>query len=105
MLRKTCLAFTLLLSLPAWAQTETAPAVVDNPDTVLVVGQRPGPGMWKISKGDHVLWVFGTYSPLPVKMQWRSQQVEAIIAQSQLYLSPPTLGASVGVWGGLKMLP
>lgn len=105
MLRKTCIALTLLLSLPAWAQTETAPAVVDNPDTVLVVGQRPGPGMWKISKGDHVLWVFGTYSPLPVKMQWRSQQVEAIISQSQVYLSPPTLQAGVGLLGGLKMLP
>ena len=79
--------------------------MVDNPGTVLVVGQRPGPGMWKISKGDHVLWVFATYSPLPVKMEWRSQQVEAIISQSQLYLAPPTLSASVGLWGGLKMLP
>jgi hypothetical protein len=105
MLRKTCIALCLLLSAPAWAQTEAAPAAVSTPETVLVVGQRPGPGMWKVSKGDHVLWVFATYSPLPVKMQWRSQQVEAIISQSQLYLSPPTLGASVGVWGGLKMLP
>jgi hypothetical protein len=105
MLRLSCIAFFLLLSTPAWAQTEAAPAVEDKPETVLVVGQRPGPGMWRISKGDHVLWVFATYSPLPVKMQWRSQQVEAIISQSQLYLSPPTLGASVGILGGLKMLP
>ena len=105
MLRKTCIALCLLLSAPAWTQTEAAPPLVEAPSTVLVVGQRPGPGMWKISKGDHVLWVFATYSPLPVNMQWRSQQVEAIIAQSQLYLSPPTLGANVGLWGGLKMLP
>ena len=105
MLRQTCFAVCALLSAPAWSQTEAPPAVEARPDTVLVVGQRPGPGMWKISKGDHVLWVFASYAPLPEKMQWRSQQVEAIIAQSQLYLSPPTLGASVGVWGGLKMLP
>jgi hypothetical protein len=105
MLRTSCLALALLLAAPARAQTDTAPAAVDTPGTVLVVGQRPGPGMWKISKGDHVLWVFATYSPLPVNMQWRSQQVEAVISQSQLYLSPPTLGASVGVWGGIKMLP
>ncbi|MEJ7806049.1 MAG: TraB/GumN family protein [Telluria sp.] len=105
MLRKTCIALSLLLAVPAWAQTEAPAVVADTARTVLVVGQRPGPGMWKISKGDNVLWVFATYSPLPVKMQWRSQQVEAIISQSQLYLSPPTLGASVGVWGGLKMLP
>lgn len=105
MLRKTCIALSLLLAAPAWAQTEPVPVVAETARTVLVVGQRPGPGMWKISKGDNVLWVFATYSPLPVKMQWRSQQVESIISQSQLYLSPPTLGASVGVWGGLKMLP
>ena len=105
MLRKTCIALCLLLCAPAWAQTEAVPVILDKPETVLVIGQRPGPGMWKISKGDHVLWVFATYSPLPVKMQWRSQQVEAIIEKSQLYLSPPTLGASVGVWGGLQMLP
>ena len=105
MLRKTCTALCLLISAPAWAQTEAAVAAVAQPDTVLVVGQRPGPGMWKISKGDNVLWVFATYSPLPVKMQWRSQQVESVISQSQLYLSPPTLAASVGVWGGIKMLP
>ena len=104
-MRRTCIALCLLLCAPAWAQTEDAPVVVEQAPTVLVVGQRPGPGMWKISKGDNVLWVFATYSPLPAKMQWRSQQVEAIIAQSQVYLSPPTFGARVGVLGGLKLLP
>ncbi len=105
MLHKTCIALCMLLSAAAWAQTAVPAPVADQAGTVLVVGQRPGPGMWKVSRGDHVLWVFATYAPLPVKMQWRSQQVEAIIAQSTLYLSPPTLGASVGVFGGLKMLP
>ena len=105
MLRNSCTALCILLSTAAWAQTETPPPALETSETVLVVGQRPGPGMWKVSKGDHVLWVFATYSPLPSKMQWRSQQVEAVIAKSDVYLSPPTLGASVGVLGGLKMLP
>lgn len=105
MLKMTCIAISLLCSLPAWAQTDAVTSPPEAPEKVLVVGQRPGPGMWKITKGDHVLWVFASYSPLPAKMQWRSQQVEAIIAQSQLYLSPPTVGASVGLWGGLKLLP
>ncbi|MBC7684984.1 MAG: TraB/GumN family protein, partial [Bdellovibrionales bacterium] len=104
-MRKTWIALCWLMAVPAWAQTAAAPVGADTPASVLVVGQRPGPGMWKVSKGDHVLWVFATYSPLPVKLQWRSQQVESIISRSQVYLSPPTLGASVGVWGGLKMLP
>ena len=105
MLKTTCMAISLLCSLPAWGQEAAAVSPPGAPEKVLVVGQRPGPGLWKISKGDHVLWVFASYSPLPAKLQWRSQQVEAIIAQSQLYLSPPTVGASVGLWGGLKLLP
>ena len=43
-------------------------------DEVLVTGERPGPAMWKVSKGDHTLWIMGTLSPLPSKMTWRSKQ-------------------------------
>jgi uncharacterized protein YbaP (TraB family) len=95
-----------LLAAPAWSQTE-APAEGASPlaDTILVVGQRPGPGLWKISKGEHVLWVFGTYSPLPRNMEWRSQQVESILAQSQEYLTPPTASANVGFFRSLTLLP
>lgn len=88
------LLLTLCLSLlatPAWAQTAADTA----PEKILIVGQRPGPGLWKVSKDDHVLWIFGTYSPLPVKMVWRSQQVETVLARSQEILGLP--GASVGV--------
>lgn len=88
------LVLTLCLSLlatPAWAQSTDA----TPPEQILIVGQRPGPGLWKVFKDDHVLWIFGTYSPLPFKMAWRSQQVEAVLAQSQEMLGAP--GASVGV--------
>lgn len=70
----------------ASVSAETAPAA---PEQILVVGQKPGPGMWKVSKGEHVLWIFGTYSPLPIKMDWRSHEVEAVIGRSQEYLAPP----------------
>lgn len=97
---------TLCLLLPltaALAQEQEAPAA--ETETVLLVGQRPGPGLWKVSKGDHVLWVFGTYSPLPDKMEWRSRQVEAVLAQSQEYLTPPHAQYKVGFFKGLTMLP
>jgi uncharacterized protein YbaP (TraB family) len=101
---------TLCLLLPitaALAQEEAAPAPAPEtaPETILLVGQRPGPGLWKVSKGDHVLWVFGTYSPLPEKMEWRSQQVESILAQSQEYLAPPSAQFKIGFFRGLTMLP
>jgi uncharacterized protein YbaP (TraB family) len=105
----SALCLTLHLT-AAFAQTEAPPADAPAaeeavPETILLVGQRPGPGLWKVSKGDHVLWVFGTYSPLPQKMEWRSQEVERILAQTQEYLSPPGAHASVGFFRGLTLLP
>lgn len=102
-------ALTLcLMSLPAWAQSEAAaraPAVEDAPQTVLVSGSRPGPGLWKISKDTHVMWVFGTYDPLPTNMEWRSRDIEKAIAASQQYLKPPASGAGIGLLGGIGLLP
>jgi hypothetical protein len=103
-----------LLAAPAWSQTEAVPgglqavqaeASAAVPEKIVVLGQRPGPGLWKISKGDHVLWVFGTYSPIPKNMQWRSQQVETILAGSQEYLAPPAATAQVGFFKSLTLLP
>lgn len=89
-----------------WAQ-ETGPAAEQEtgPEAgqVLVLGQRPGPGMWKVSKDEHVLWVFGRYGPLPMKMEWRSHEVEAVLAKAQEYLAEPDAAARVGIWGGIKL--
>jgi hypothetical protein len=97
------LVFTLCVSLlaaPAWSQT-----VADAPpEQIVIVGQRPGPGLWKVSKDDHVLWIFGTYSPLPNKMVWRSQQVETVLSQSQEFLGLPSAGVSVGWSNSLNLL-
>jgi hypothetical protein len=117
MLKRVVSALTLcFLSVPAWSQTgaEPAPAPVATapaaeeaeavPQTILVSGSRPGPGLWKVSKGDHVMWVFGSYSPVPTKMEWRSREVEKVIAQSQEYLKPPQASVDVG-WGAITALP
>lgn len=119
MLKRALPALSLcFLILPAMAQTaptaepqtpaaSTAPqdaAVEPVPQTILVSGQRPGPGLWKVSKGEHVMWVFGVHEPLPKNMEWRSKEVERKIAQSQEYLGAPTASISVG-WGGVTALP
>lgn len=108
--------FLCLLAAPAWAQTSDAAtpehAVADATDTaaaaperIHVVAQRPGPGMWKVSKGDHVLWVFGMYGPVPKNMAWRSQQVETVIKHSQEYLSAPSAAAKAGFFQSITLLP
>ena len=104
-----------LLALPASAQSvdpaaqpvQADAAVVPDavPATVVVEGRRPGPGVWKVSKGGHVMWVFGTYAPLPLKMQWDASRVERLVAKSQEVLAPPVAKAHIGFFRGLTALP
>ena len=74
---------------------------------VAVSGVLPGPALWKVSKDGHVMWVLGITSPLPKAMQWDSSKVERLIASSQQVLKPPgiEIGAKVGFWGRLFLIP
>jgi len=74
-------------------------------DEVLVTGERPGPGMWRVSKGGHDLWILATLQPLPKNMTWRSQVVDQRIASSQVVLSPPWVDADIGFFRGLTLIP
>jgi hypothetical protein len=86
------------------------PAIADERfEEVLVTGLRPGPGLWKVTRpGDasgHVLWILGNYSPLPKKMQWRSHELESVLASSQGLIAPVSVSASFGPLGGITLLP
>lgn len=72
---------------------------------ILVVGEQPGPAMWRVAKGDHTLWIFATLEPLPKDMVWRSKSVDERIAASQLVLSPPELSAHIGFFRSMTLLP
>ncbi len=91
---------TLLLAALPQPLTHAATAEADSAsvlDEVAVVGERPGPRLWKITKGDHVLWVLGSLDHVPKKMTWRSRQVEAALDQSQeLLATAPSLDAHIG---------
>jgi hypothetical protein len=112
-------ALLLLCALRASAQTEALPPVemppaeaVAAPDTQLfdamvVSGVQPGPGLWRVSRGDNVMWVLGTLTPLPKKMEWVSREVEQVIAESREVLLGPgaTLKDKIGMFRGLLLLP
>jgi len=87
------------------APAAAAPTVAPTLDTVLVTGEQPGPGLWKVSKDDHVLWILGTWSPLPRGMTWRSAQAEELIAQSQEVLTTPRPNIEIGFFHRLTLLP
>ncbi len=72
---------------------------------VLVTGERPGPGMWRVSKDGHDLWILATLEPLPKDFTWRSQAVEEHIAQSATVLAPPDVDVDIGFFRGLTLLP
>ncbi|NCT68374.1 MAG: TraB/GumN family protein [Rhodanobacteraceae bacterium] len=105
-------SFWLFGPITAFAAAEAPPADAPVADaaameTVVVTGVQPGPGLWKVSKGDHVLWVLGTLSPLPKRMEWKSQEVEAVLAGAQEVLTEPEfrVTADVGFFGQLALLP
>ena len=121
-----CLALLLPLCTNAMAQAprpaaaRPAPAVAGQPlaapvasapgagkitdvDVVLVSGQYTGPGLWKVSKGDHALWILGTVSPVPKGMDWYSPQAEAVLARTQEIIGAPGFTSTVGAGGMFKM--
>ena len=91
------------------AATTTAPGPATAVlETVLVSGEQPGPGMWRVSKGDNVLWIVGIQSPMPKKMTWRAKKVEATVANSQEVLGQPGASVSlkqIGYFRALTLIP
>lgn len=83
------------------------PTDIGTLDTIVVSGEQPGPGLWKVSKGDHVLWILGTLNPLPEKMTWTTNEIEATIADSQQVILGPSANFSIkgGMFRGLFLLP
>jgi uncharacterized protein YbaP (TraB family) len=76
------------------AQTQSD---VPGVQEVEVTGERPGPSLWRVSKGDHVLWLLGTLDPLPKHMTWRSREVESVLAHADEVLAGnPDVSANVG---------
>lgn len=98
--RRLCTAaFLAGLSCAATAQSSSPPApassAIPKLAPVVVTGVLPGPALWKVSKGDHVMWVLGLTSPVPKNMEWKSKEVESKIAASQAVLKSPSLEVGV----------
>lgn len=64
-------------SLPA-TQRQDAPLEVLA--EALVIGEQPGPALWQVRSGDHVLWILAETNLVPRKLKWRSKQVEEVLA-------------------------
>ena len=105
-------AGVLAASLAASAQPQT-PADEEPMEEVVVTGEFPGPGMWKVWRTDgpvdHVLWIVGDPPPLPRRMTWKSRDVEAVALGAQEILLDASLDMEpdekIGLFRGLSLLP
>lgn len=105
------LASSACFSQVAGAQTAAAPAAsstasqpIDRLDEIDVVGERPGPRLWKITRGGHVLWLLGTLNHVPRKMVWQPTEVESVLDQSQQVLpSGTSFSADIGPFAEIRL--
>jgi len=100
-------AWFLFMALPLMAQeppvAAQAPTEKFDELPVVIVHGYATPQMWKISKDGHVLWLVVIGKRAPAGAQWRSKQLEARVAESQLVLYPAN-SYGIGEGGMLRYL-
>jgi hypothetical protein len=76
-------------------------------ETVLVTGEQRGPGLWKVSRDGHVMWVLGSIGVVPDSIAWRTKEVEARISESREVLFPgwPRVSVDIGMFEALSLAP
>jgi hypothetical protein len=82
-------------------------------DEVVVSGEYPGPGLWKITRPNdtagHVMWIVGEPPPLPKRMKWKSKDIEAVALGAQEILLDSAVrmdtDEKIGFFTGLTLLP
>lgn len=109
------LAALLLVVSSVRAQSPESPPVVEESplEEILVTGEFPGPGMWKVTRaGDtetHVLWIVADPPPLPKRMKWKSKDVEAAALNAQEILLDASVSMrpdeKIGFFRGVTLLP
>jgi uncharacterized protein YbaP (TraB family) len=91
-------------SMPARAQQAPTRQADEPTAEVVVEGKHEGPRMWRVTRGDHILWILGTISPLPRKMTWQSDSVETVLQQTQEVLPAwPSIGVGANPFTALRL--
>lgn len=103
----TWLGALLIAAIAATAAAQEASAATQQMDVIEVSGLQPGPSLWRISHGDNEMWVLGTLSPVPKRMQWDAADVESIIRESQQVLLSPTINvkSELGFFAQIALVP
>lgn len=52
-------------------------------EVIVVTGEQPGPGLWRVSSGEHVMLILGDISPFPRRVKWKSRKFDVLLRNSQ----------------------
>jgi len=86
----------------ARADTPAPPSEWSQIETVVVTARKPGPVMWRVTKGDSSVVLIGFVGPVPKDLAWNKEGVtDALTGARQLILNAQ---ASVGLFEGLWYL-
>ncbi len=69
---------------------------------LLVIGRRPGPALWRVTRGDSEVVIVGSLSPLPHMLNWNTIRVEHALQDSTVLFLPPNK-AHVGLFDAAEM--
>ena len=95
---------TIGVALGADPPSPTPAADPASTEEVVVEGNHEGPRMWRVTKGDHTLWILGTISPLPRKMTWQSDAVQTLLQETQEVLPAwPSIGVGANPFTALRL--
>jgi hypothetical protein len=107
------IAAASLIAAGVSAEVPAPPADEAPLDEIVVTGEYPGPGLWKVTRSDepagHTLWIIGDPPPLPKRLAWKSTAVEAVVLRSQEILRDTGVtmkpDEKIGFFKGLALLP
>lgn len=109
---RPCLTLCLLLVAVALSPTHAAESEDGLPiqvlDTVVVTGEQPGPGLWRVDSADgHRMWVLASLVPLPKRMEWTATEVERRVAEADRVLLSPggDFDVKAGFFARLGLIP
>jgi len=62
-------------------------------EEITVIGRYPGPPLWRVSSGEHVLWIFGDLTPVPKGLSWDPRNAERVLARADGVIGPMRIRA------------
>jgi hypothetical protein len=88
-------AATLLTALALVAPAAAQPGDGERPtiEEITVIGRYPGPPLWKVTSGEHTLWIFGELNPVPKGLDWDPRNAERVLERAGGVIGGPRISA------------